>query len=71
MLRSRRPGVQVRAVAEALDLHPFMLSRWRILLRKPYVLFRSKADAFASIDRQREVMSVARLCALDGVTRAG
>jgi transposase len=26
---TRRPGLQVQAVAEALDIHPFMLSRWR------------------------------------------
>ena len=26
---TRRPGLQVQAVAEALDVHPFMLSRWR------------------------------------------
>jgi len=26
---SRQRGVQVQAVAAALDLHPFMLSRWR------------------------------------------
>ncbi|HET8948250.1 MAG TPA: transposase [Candidatus Polarisedimenticolia bacterium] len=26
---SRRPGLQVQAIAEALDIHPFMLSRWR------------------------------------------
>jgi transposase len=26
---SRRPGLQVQTVAEALDIHPFMLSRWR------------------------------------------
>jgi transposase len=26
---SQRPGVQVQAVAEALDIHPYMLSRWR------------------------------------------
>ena len=26
---SQRPGIQVKAVAEALDIHPFMLSRWR------------------------------------------
>ena len=26
---SQRPGLQVKAVAEALDIHPFMLSRWR------------------------------------------
>jgi transposase len=26
---SQLKGVEVRAVAEALDIHPFMLSRWR------------------------------------------
>jgi transposase len=26
---SQRSGIQVQAVAEALDIHPFMLSRWR------------------------------------------
>lgn len=26
---SRLPGVQVQHVAQALDIHPFMLSRWR------------------------------------------
>jgi transposase len=26
---TQRPGLQVKAVAEALDIHPFMLSRWR------------------------------------------
>ena len=26
---SYRPGIQVQAVAEALDIHPYMLSRWR------------------------------------------
>lgn len=26
---SLQEGVQVKAVAESLDIHPFMLSRWR------------------------------------------
>jgi transposase len=26
---SQRPGLQVQSVAAALDIHPFMLSRWR------------------------------------------
>ena len=26
---SHLPGVEVQAVAEALDIHPFMLSKWR------------------------------------------
>jgi len=27
---SGMPGVQVQTVADALDIHPFMLSRWRL-----------------------------------------
>jgi len=30
---SQQPGVQVQAVAAALDLHPFMLSKWRKQVR--------------------------------------
>ena len=26
---SKLPGVQVQQVTDALDIHPFMLSRWR------------------------------------------
>ena len=31
---SKLPGVQVQDVAEALDVHPFMLSRWRKAYRE-------------------------------------
>jgi transposase len=31
---SRQRGVQVQAVATALDIHPFMLSRWRKQVRE-------------------------------------
>ena len=31
---SKLPGVQVQQVAEALDIHPFMLSRWRKQVRE-------------------------------------
>ena len=30
---SQQPGLQVQAVAAALDIHPFMLSRWRRQVR--------------------------------------
>ena len=29
MKLSQLPGVEVQAVADALEIHPFMLSRWR------------------------------------------
>lgn len=31
---SKRPGVQVQAVAQSLDIHPFMLSKWRKQFRE-------------------------------------
>ena len=31
---SQQPGLQVRAVAAALDIHPFMLSKWRTQVRE-------------------------------------
>lgn len=30
---SQQPGIQVQAVAAALDVHPFMLSKWRKQVR--------------------------------------
>ena len=30
---SQQPGVEVQAVAAALDIHPFMLSKWRKQVR--------------------------------------
>ena len=32
-----RPGLQVQVVAEALDIHPFMLSRWRKEFREGHL----------------------------------
>ena len=42
---SRRPGVEVQAVAEALDIHPFMLSRWRKEFREGRLRLPSQAPA--------------------------
>jgi transposase len=30
---SQQPGIEVQAVAAALDIHPFMLSKWRKQVR--------------------------------------
>lgn len=35
---SHLPGVQVQDVAEALDIHPFMLSRWRKEYREGLIM---------------------------------
>lgn len=39
---SKLPGVQVNQVAEALDIHPFMLSKWRKEVREGAIRARSK-----------------------------
>jgi transposase len=38
---SNAPGARVKDVAEALDIHPFMLSRWRKLAREGQLVKRS------------------------------
>ena len=39
---SDMPGVQVQTVANALDIHPFMLSRWRKEMRDGVLKGRAK-----------------------------
>ena len=41
---SHLPGVQVQDVAEALDIHPFMLSRWRKEYREGLIVDNGKPD---------------------------
>ncbi len=41
---SHVPGVQVRDVAEALDIHPFMLSRWRKEYREGLIVDNGQPD---------------------------
>lgn len=40
---SQLPGVQVKDVAESLDIHPFMLSRWRKEAREGRIVTRQSA----------------------------
>ncbi len=39
---SSLPGVQIQAVAQALEIHPFMLSRWRKEVRDGELKARTK-----------------------------
>lgn len=41
---SKLPGVQVQDVAEALDIHPFMLSRWRKEFREGIIVSNEDPD---------------------------
>ena len=50
---SRQRGVQVQAVAAALDIHPFMLSRWRKQVRDGRL--RGKRSAAVQLPPPREI----------------
>jgi transposase len=45
---SRMPGVEVQTVANALDIHPFMLSRWRKEVRDGALKGRARRVAVPS-----------------------
>ena len=49
---SRMSGVEVQTVAEALDIHPFMLSRWRKEVRDGVLRGRAKGVEVASRARR-------------------
>jgi transposase len=58
---SGMPGVHVQTVADALDIHPFMLSRWRKEVRDGVLKGRAKRVAVAS----RTAREIRRLQALE------
>lgn len=47
------PGARVKDVAESLDIHPFMLSRWRKLAREGLLVNRPKAKSKSSKKKRR------------------
>jgi transposase len=58
---SGMPGVQVQTVADALDIHPFMLSRWRKEARDGVLKGRAKRGVVES----RRAREITRLQALE------
>ena len=51
---SSLPGVQVKDVAAALDIHPFMLSLWRKQVRERLIVARaSKLDVETTAELRR------------------
>jgi len=56
---SRQRGVQVQAVATALDIHPFMLSRWRKDVREGRV--RGMRGATVQVAPPREIRRLQEL----------
>ena len=55
------PGVQVQTVADALDIHPFMLSRWRKEARDGIL----KGRARRGVVEGRRAREIKRLQALE------
>lgn len=56
---SQLKNVQVQDVAEALDIHPFMLSRWRKEVREGRI--RGRAAIALQTRKQHEVQQLAQL----------
>lgn len=56
---SQIDGVKVNDVAEALAIHPFMLSRWRKEVREGKI--RARVDIAPSARKQQETRQVGRL----------
>jgi len=56
---SRQRGVEVQAVAAALDIHPFMLSRWRKDVREGRL--RGKRGAAVHVAPPREIRRLQEL----------
>ena len=52
-------GVQVQDVADALDIHPFMLSRWRKEYRDGRL--RARASAMPGLRQVREIKELSSL----------
>ena len=57
---SKQPGLKVQAVAAALEIHPFMLSKWRKDVREGVLRGRARAAPKPGLARE-----VARLQALE------
>jgi len=62
---SQQPGLHVKTVAQALEIHPFMLSKWRKDLRDGRLRGRSKAVVPRRVAREsRRLQQLERELAL-------
>ncbi len=60
---SQQDGIQVKQVAEGLDIHPFMLSRWRKEFREGKLVADSKRRV--SVTKNKKVPSKAELTVIE------
>jgi len=54
-------GVQVKAVAETLDIHPFMLSRWRKEFREGLIVPDKRSKVTSLNKKQSELNKIEKL----------
>lgn len=64
---SYQPGLQVQQVAEGLDIHPFMLSRWRKEYRDGKL--RSDGQRRVKVAKQQQSTSAKELTEIDRLKR--
>lgn len=64
---SYQPGLQVQQVAEGLDIHPFMLSRWRKEYRDGKL--RSDGQRRVKVAKQQRSTSAEELTEIDRLKR--
>ncbi len=61
---SQQPGIQVRMVAAALDIHPFMLSKWRKEVRLGRIRGRARTIATSPVREIRKLQQLEQAHAL-------
>jgi transposase len=61
---SQQPGIQVQAVAAALDIHPFMLSKWRKQVRDGVLRGRGRKRRVPAPSEIRRLQELERAHAL-------
>ena len=64
MRLSHQPGIQVQAVAAALEIHPFMLSKWRKQVRDGVLRGKGREPAVPPVREVRRLQEVERAYAL-------
>jgi transposase len=57
---SQQPGVEVQAVAAALDIHPFMLSKWRRQVREGVLRGRGRKLRVPLVREMRRLQELER-----------
>lgn len=61
---TQAPGARVKDVAESLDIHPFMLSRWRKLAREGLLTKKVKAQSKTKKKRAPSMVEMSKYAKL-------